>query len=931
MNAVAHLSLSPEESPNAIVARLRQGKSELVAVTGLPGVGKTTWLQQVERAADHMRVISVSADAFEADFPFALADKLARAAGARDGVFTAPSEDVGPEFSSVVRLLLSEPARDTSRTRRLLVAIDNVQWMDDKSLRALRFVLSRLAFAGAGVVLSGQSPRTDEIAHEIISAEPDAWAHTQHIELTPLDVPAVRRYASSVHGVEISLRLATRIRDLSGGLPLFIDEVIAAMQPAPGQTRSHWDDGVQLPSRPGQTFADMGTDATPDVRHAVEIAALLRDGLSTQELEAIADRLGVTVDIEAALAAGLLVKAAPGSVRPYHDLFAASIVDGLAPVRRIALLDAAAHTIANPHRALLCQLDAAAARGDGLSLGLLHRVRLAANAALAAGDPERAVADLRRAANLADPALRGELVIEICIVAGANFISPIVLDLLPELEALPSDPVRDLALLQTRQITGDVPWSLAFIAELLHRESQHPNDTVLRMHISMMAVMVQLTTDDYTPVLDMLDEVRGLAREVLAEGSPLTDRRLAVMPDAEQILLRATGLAVVAAARVRDVARVRGEVAMLSELIASSDPSPALSDALTCRGGVYASVGAVDVATADLEAANALAADGIVGWSLGHARVMLAYCWWLAGRTAEAVSMLEDAAVTALDSIDVSSRPLVFMLRAVLAAEAGDEQAWAENERIARDITVTDYDTFGAELELLAQVQHARMHRDAEAVLDALSPEALDGRWLGGTSIFTYRVDALAELGRAEDADRQLAELRHHADSDWSPIYGSIEWLEGRVAEAYGMPERALLAYRAASRGDGTATYPGTRAQALSDLGRIQLVTGDTAAGTRSLQQAVELFRDIGAMPAVRRALALLDGSTPEALSGLESLSTREREIAMLAANGRTNAQIGQSLYLATPTVAFHMRKVLAKLGLSSRRELSSVLARVDV
>jgi DNA-binding CsgD family transcriptional regulator len=77
----------------------------------------------------------------------------------------------------------------------------------------------------------------------------------------------------------------------------------------------------------------------------------------------------------------------------------------------------------------------------------------------------------------------------------------------------------------------------------------------------------------------------------------------------------------------------------------------------------------------------------------------------------------------------------------------------------------------------------------------------------------------------------------------------------------------------------------------------------------------------------VRRALALIDDTDPAVLSGIESLSTREREIAMLVAQGRTNAQIAQSLYLATPTIAFHMRKVLAKLRLSSRRELSSVLA----
>ncbi|MCH3975451.1 MAG: LuxR C-terminal-related transcriptional regulator [Bifidobacterium tibiigranuli] len=919
----------PEELPEAVAARLSGGGSELISVTGLPGVGKTTWLRQFEQAADRFRVVSVSADAFEADFSFAFIDKVARAAGERAGVLAGVGEATGLEFSGVVRSLLSVLSRGTSGTRRLLVVIDNAQWIDDKSLRALRFVLGRLAFSGAGVVLSGHEPRTGEIAQEIFAAEPDAWARRQQIELAPLDARALRGYVSRVHGLEISLRLASRIRELSGGLPLYIDAVIAAMEPAPGETRSHWDSGVHLPARPGQAFAQGSADATPAVRHALEIAALLRDGVCAREVEAIAQCLGDTVDVEAAIAAGLLVRSAPGSVRPFHSLFAADIAEGLDAQRRIAILEAASAQVSNPHRALLCRLDAATARGDGLAADLLQRVRAAASAAEASGDPGRAIIYLRRAAMLADPAMRGELIVEACVLAGANFISPIVLDLLPELEALDPDPVRDLALLQTRQITGDVPWALAFVHELLAREPQHPDDTVLRMHITMMAVMVQLTTDDYTPVLGLLDDVRELAHRVQDEAMPLSDARLAVMPDAGQILLRATGLAVTAAARVRDLERVQREVDALSGLIANAEASPALADALTCRGGVYAGIGAVQAATADLEAANALAADGIVGWSLGHARVLLAYCWWLAGRTSEAGSMPEGAAVGALDSIDVSSRPLVFLLRAVLAAQAGDEDAYAENRRIAREVTVTDYDTFGAELELLAQVQHARMHGDAQAVLDALSPEALQGRWLAGRSIFTYRVDALAALGRAEEADRELAELHKHVGLDWSPIYGSMNWLEGRVAEAYDLPERALRAYRAAVRGadDAGAPAPRVRAQALSDAGRMQLSLGDAAGGARTLRQAAEQFLTLGARPAVRRALALIDDTDPAVLSGIESLSTREREIAMLVAQGRTNAQIAQSLYLATPTIAFHMRKVLAKLRLSSRRELSSVLA----
>ncbi|MFZ4895039.1 LuxR C-terminal-related transcriptional regulator [Plantibacter sp. Mn2098] len=908
-----------DDQPTAVLEQARAAKSMLISLSGLRGIGKTIWVRRLADDAGRFRVVSVSADSFEASFPFALADKVVRAAGHPNGVF---EEGTTPDLASVIRSLLTTLSRNTSTARRLLLIIDNAHWIDEASLQALRFVLGRIAFSGACAVFSGLSPHTDDIATGIVHAEPGAWSDVRTVHLEPLDVAGVRAYISQVHGIEVSLRLAERIRELSGGLPLLIDAVVAAMEPPPGAARAHWDEDVRLPLRPESPITRQGYDTRPEVTCAVEIVSMLRDAVSAREVEQIATLLGDVVDVEAAIAEGLLIRAAPGTVRPFHDLFATDLRERLQPERKSAILAAAAESVSNPHRALLCRLDAA----TELDPELLLRVREAAESARATGNAERAIGYLRRAADLADPALRGELLVEACVLAGAAFVSPVVLDLLPELEALPRNPVRDLALLQTRQITGDIEWALAFVGELLATETDHPDAAVLRMHVTMMAVMIQLTTDDYAPVLDLLDAAREIARGVQAGATGVHDERLAPLPSAEEILLRATGLAVVASARTAETPRMLAEVESLSRLIHTAGASPALSDALTCRGGVLAGAGAIEAATADLERSLALAADGTVGWSLGHARVLLAYCWWLKGRVADARAMLEDAVVAALDSIDVASRPLVYLLRAVLAAEAGDEDSYAENQRIAREVTVTDYDTFGAELELLAVVQRARARNRPDEVLEALSPDALGGRWLAGAGIFTYRVEALAALGRAEEADRSLSELHERAGRDWSPIYGSLNWLEGRVAEAYGLHDRALRAYRLAAR-EGA---PVPRAQALHDAGRLHILLGETAAGTRLLRQAAELFSDLGALPALRRTLALIEDVDPATIAGIEALSTREREVAQLAALGRTNAEIAESLYLATPTVAFHMRKVLAKLGLSSRRELGAVLSQTS-
>ncbi|WP_336653423.1 MULTISPECIES: helix-turn-helix domain-containing protein [unclassified Leucobacter] len=85
---------------------------------------------------------------------------------------------------------------------------------------------------------------------------------------------------------------------------------------------------------------------------------------------------------------------------------------------------------------------------------------------------------------------------------------------------------------------------------------------------------------------------------------------------------------------------------------------------------------------------------------------------------------------------------------------------------------------------------------------------------------------------------------------------------------------------------------------------------------------AAKGFGPLGAHDALRRISLLRDAPASEADRALAGLSGREREVAVLAGSGLTNSEIAERLYLSPATVAFHMRNVLAKLGLRSRREL---------
>lgn len=237
----------------------------------------------------------------------------------------------------------------------------------------------------------------------------------------------------------------------------------------------------------------------------------------------------------------------------------------------------------------------------------------------------------------------------------------------------------------------------------------------------------------------------------------------------------------------------------------------------------------------------------------------------------------------------------------------------------------------------------------------------------------TMRAAALARLGRTAEADELCAavEAPGTTTSRWSRyLVNSVRRLVDpattpppvaptpfRAAEAAAQPTIALLAAaEAASSVDGSVRRQdlvdaATAAREQTDIGSLQAVAdyviAASTADAATLADLTRTFEGLGmrqlADACEEQAVRLLDPDSPHALSAWrdraarsdgdgseEALTTREREVAVLAGRGLSNREIAGRLFLSVRTVESHVYLARRKLGAASRRELAGRLAELD-
>ncbi|MGO4537021.1 LuxR C-terminal-related transcriptional regulator [Leifsonia sp. 2MCAF36] len=912
-----------------LVAHRARERGGAVLVTGEAGLGKTALLADVSDRLEGWTVLRVHADSFESDLAYATVETLVRGLnglnvrrGAAPRAIRPPAP--GDDPLTVGRLLLD--AIDAIEGPVCLI-VDDAQWVDEPSARALRFIIRRLTDQGFLFVAATRPQHNPVVA--LFDDIASSTTNHARVELTPLTVGDTQELAHHILGHPVSRRTATRLTEATQGSPLLLSVLLGRLRETFAQALhpAGWDLPATAIMPPATAISASLEGADPSVRTAAELVAVLRDPLPVPVVGTIATRLGADVDVHGAVARGLvLAETLDGLVRvePAHAILADTLAADVPLDRRVAIHRVAAEVLSG-HRALRHRVEGAHEADPTLVAELLAAALTVSDL----GQPEQALSYARSAVSLAAGPEAERALLELGLIAMRFRMHERILELRPAFEALPPSPTRDAVLLELRTLSRDLPGALALALAFEERPASTPDERALRAHAAEALAKVLMATGDFPGVLDHLDAAR---RHIAQSPDPseVADPALRWLAAPQDDLTRLLGWAINSAAHSRREDLFGPLTAELDELVVGHE-SPAAVDALVSRSRVFIMGGHIGRARADLARASELTRRFPTSWTAGFARTMYAHILFLTGEWEESVTLADTAVALALDETDLSCWPIALWTSALVRAGRGETEAVEERLRAAAQADPRITGSYDGDLPYLAQAELARALGRLEEQLAATSQAeaaASRGSTLGW---LTYRVDALAALGRSDEA--RAAYERCAAPGLWRPYYGSLPWLEGRVLESEGRAAEALTAYQAAVDEPGGERFPFPQAVAAFDAGRSAIAAGEAARGRELLEDAAATFRRLGASGYLARCVRLLDEATvaPSTADPLATLTTRERQVAHALAAGMTNKEIAERLYVSVTTVNFHVRNILSKLGLRSRRDLRALSRRRPV
>ncbi|MEV4622290.1 AAA family ATPase [Asanoa sp. NPDC049573] len=870
----------------ALLANAAGGQGAVLVLRGEAGIGKSALLEQTVETAHQrgVRVLSVTGVQVEVQVPYAALEHLLRP------LRPAPMADRSPYRVAVevLELLgdLGEP---------VLLAVEDAHWLDGASWETLTFLCRRIGADRIAVVMAVREG--DDIDRRL------AAAGLAQLRLEPLSTTDAGALLDRV-APDLARTLRARVLDEAAGNPLGLVELGAAAARSGGSALL--PSSVPLSTRIEQTFGGLVAELPPPTRDLLLIAAL-HDGGNLDEILAAAGILtGVPVPadtVQPAVTARLVSVDEQYELRFRHPLLRSALRQQAAPGDRRRVHAALAEVLAaSPERGLWHRASAVPGPDEALARQLTDAAAGAAERHAAAF----ALAAVSRAVQLSeDPGARARRQFVAAQLAYEQGDAHGVRRLLGEVDPSALRPADQARLHWLREAVFETPWTgherlLAYAdaVETMHRDGETEAaagamiELGLRIYYSSVPAAVR---DRFTEV-------------TLALGLPDDDPRLTVL-----LLL------------IDPVAHGAAGLERLRALVHRIDLAPAMRFDLAVA--TFA-IGAFDIG-------RSLALSGVVE---------LRTQGWIGTLT----RALNSAASSCVGLGDARAA-LPLAAECVALAEETHQSTWLLGSKL-----------------LLAHAEALRGDgAAARRLADAVEPVLVAARRLPLLALVQRArgVAALAE-GHADDAFRQLFRIFDPADSAYFPNYhlhaladlaeaavlgGFHERLGAVVTELEPVAERSQSPSLRVGLGYARAVLSGDFAAALADdlsgwpfeRARLQLTYG--AALRRAfritesrplLRAAATTFDGLGTTPWADRARAELraTGETRrKPLDALATLTPQEQQITRLAAEGLSNREIGERLFLSPRTVSTHLYRIYPKIQVSSRAELARKITSSDV
>jgi DNA-binding NarL/FixJ family response regulator len=895
-----------DERLGALIDHLPHGGGTLL-VSGEAGIGKSALLDRAGGRARElrMRTLATAGVESEAELAFAGLHQLLSPVLELRELLPDPQRGALEAAFGISRGFESDPFLVALAAYQLLceaagqcpivLIADDAHWLDRSSLGVISFIARRLETEPIALVAAlrpGYATTLEETRLPVLELDRlTAAASAELLDKRAPDLHPIRR---------------ARLLVEAAGNPLAIVELSRA-QPSLGERTIELSEATPaLTGRLQRAFASR-LDDLPEETRACLLASALDSRASLKEVvgcAALVRREPVDVSaLDPAAEAGLIDVVSAG-VRFRHPLIRSAVVQAALPARVLAMYGALADVVTDPERRLWHQARSAVGFDEQVAYALeQHSVAARRRGALTV-----AAAALERAAALtADPHRRADRLVRAAEVAyELGFIDAVtrLLRQAPQLEADSLEAAR-LAWLQ-QMISGDV-WiepGAAKTSVAIARQLRDSGDADMALR-SLVPIAHRCW---WTPA-------RAKTRQYVIDAAESIE-----VPDDDPLLL-----AVIALAHPEKTgASVRRRIALVT-LSDVTDPIAAMHIGIAAE-----KVGEFTTAARFLiRALEGLREQG----RLGPLTRALAHYAWVATYTGDwrgAAAAASEAAVLARDTRQPQYGLTGELIAALVAANRGTEP---DLNVILRQPEQTLVAMNGGSL-----LAPAHLARSAEALGDGRHDDAFYHLWpvfdekAGSFHRFMrwHAVLDLAEAGKwsghTEQVAEVIAELKLVNERCAPPILrAGLACSAPLMANDHDAEALFIGALEGDLRG-----YPFLQARTLYSFGRWLRRQRRNADSRAPLRDAVDLFDRLGAThwsanarQEVRATGEIIGRRSPDAR---DRLTAQELQIARLAAQGLSNREIGERMFLSHRTVGSHLYRIFPKLEITSRGQLRDVL-----